>query len=243
MPVPTDVTYPPLDTLKPVAPDVWIVDSGPIRPGRLSLPVRMTVIRFPDGSVWLHSPTRWDGQLQEEIAKLGPIRFFVAPNVAHWMFLKEWQERVPGASTFAAPGLRDRPGVKGAGVRLDHDLGDAAPERWRDVIEQVLVSGSFGFREVAFFHRASRTLVLTDLIQSLDPQTLPLATRLFAHATRVAAPNAQPPAYLRLALRLGGASTRAAIERLIALDPGRVIFAHGDWFEDDGAARLRKAFG
>jgi hypothetical protein len=243
MPVPTDVTYPPLDTLKPVAPDVWIVDSGPIRPGRLSLPVRMTVIRFPDGSLWLHSPTRWDGRLQEEIAALGPIHFFVAPNVAHWTYLKEWQARVPGASTFAAPGLRERPQVKSAGVRLDHDLGEEAPERWRDVIEQVLVTAAFGFREVAFFHRLTRTLILTDLIQSLDPSTLPLASRLFAQATGVAAPKAQPPAYLRLALRFGGAPARDAIERLVALAPERVIFAHGDWFESDGAERLRKALG
>ncbi|KAA2235379.1 DUF4336 domain-containing protein [Salinarimonas soli] len=241
MPVPTDVTYPPLDTLKPVAPDVWIVDSGPIRPGRLALPVRMTVIRFPDGSVWLHSPTRWDGKLQQEIAALGPIHFFVAPNVAHWTYLKDWQAQVPGASTFAAPGLRERPQVKASGVRLDHDLGDAAPERWRDVIEQVLVPAAFGFREVAFFHRLSRTLVLTDLVQSLEPDTLPLTTRLFARATGVAAPNAGPPAYLRLALRLGGAPTRAAVERLHALAPERVIFAHGGWFERDGAQALRKA--
>lgn len=243
MPVPSDVTYPPLDTLKPVAPDVWIVDSGPIRPGGLALPLRMTVIRFPDGSVWLHSPTRWDGKLQTELEALGPIHFFVAPNVAHWTFLKAWQERVPGAATFAAPGLRERPQVKGSGVRLDHDLGEAVPHRWEGAIEQVLVSGGLGFKEVAFFHRPSRTLILTDLIQSLEPDRLPLATRLFARATGVAAPKAQPPAYLRVALRLGGGPARAAIERMIALAPERVIFAHGLWFERDGAQRLRQALG
>jgi hypothetical protein len=243
MPFPADVTYPPLDTLKDVAPDVWIVDSGPIRPAGLALPLRMTVIRLPDGSVWLHSPTRWDGRLQGQLEALGRIHFFVAPNVAHWAFLKEWQERVPGAATFAAPGLRERPQVRGSGVRLDHDLNDAAPQRWGGTIEQVLVPGGLGFKEVAFFHRPSRTLVLTDLIQSLEPEKLPLATRLFARATGVAAPKAQPPAYLRLALRLGGAPAREAIERMIALAPERVIFAHGLWFERDGTARLREALG
>lgn len=243
MPSPAAVTYPPLDTLKPVADDVWIVDSGPIRPGRLSLPVRMTVIRFPDGSMWLHSPTRWDGALHAAIAALGSIHFFVAPNVAHWTYLAEWQKRVPGAATFAAPGLRRRAPVRAAGLRLDHDLGETAPERWRGAIEQILVEGAFGFSEVAFFHRPSRTLVLTDLLQSLEPEKLPLATRLFAQATGVAAPRIAPPAYLRLALRLAGASSRPALERLVALAPDRVIFAHGRWIERDGAARLLQAFG
>ena len=47
--MPNDVTYPPLDVLKPVAKDLWIVDSGPQEAMGLTLPVRMTVIRLePD---------------------------------------------------------------------------------------------------------------------------------------------------------------------------------------------------
>ena len=33
-----DIVYPPVDVPKPVAENVWIVDSGPIRIGGLSLP-------------------------------------------------------------------------------------------------------------------------------------------------------------------------------------------------------------
>jgi hypothetical protein len=40
-----DPTYPPLDTLKPVAPDVWIVDGPLIRFG-VQFPTRMTIIRI-----------------------------------------------------------------------------------------------------------------------------------------------------------------------------------------------------
>ena len=40
------VTYPPLDVLKPVTEDLFIVDSGPLRIMGLPLPVRMTVIRL-----------------------------------------------------------------------------------------------------------------------------------------------------------------------------------------------------
>lgn len=48
--------YPPLDTPKPVAPGVFIVDS--LLPGLVGriVPARMTVIRLPDGGLLLHSP-------------------------------------------------------------------------------------------------------------------------------------------------------------------------------------------
>ena len=169
-----DVTYPPLDTLKPVADNLWIVDSGPQQMG-ISLPVRMTVIRLSGGEVLLHSPTRYNEALRQDIEALGPIRHLVAPNIAHWTHLKEWQTRCPGAETSAAPNLRQRSQVQKAGVRLDRDLTEAPPEEWRQDLEQAIVPGGAGFREVAFLHKPSRTVILTDLVQNLEPEKLPPA--------------------------------------------------------------------
>jgi hypothetical protein len=109
---PTKVVYRPLDILKPVATDIYIVDSGPLYAMGLAIPVRMTVVRLTTGEVWLHSPTRYDERLRSEIERLGPVRHLVASNVAHWSFLKEWQAHCAGAMTWAAPGLRQRSQVK-----------------------------------------------------------------------------------------------------------------------------------
>ena len=116
-----------LDVLKPVAPDIWIVDTPPPRTGNRNS-------RSDDsgslegGDLWLHSPTRYDEALGSELHRIGTIRHLVAPNVAHWSFLKDWQARCPGVVTWAAPGLRQRLQVKKSGVALDHDLG-LSPER------------------------------------------------------------------------------------------------------------------
>src|SRR3546814_18132040 len=48
-------------------------------------------------------------------------------------------------------------------------LGDAAPEEWAGEIDQVLVPGGI-VSEVDFFHYPSRTLVLTDLIENIEPR-------------------------------------------------------------------------
>ena len=237
-----DVTYPPLDVLKPVAENLWIVDSGPQEAMSLSLPVRMTVIRLGNGDVWLHSPTRYNAELRREIETLGPIRHLVAPSIAHWTHLKGWQGGCPAAKTSAAPNLRTRPQVRKAGIRLDRDLTGSPPDDWGGEIEHIVIPGGAGFREVAFFHRPTRTLILTDLIQNLEPEKLSLGTRLFARLTGVDAPNGKAPAYLRFVVRLRQKEAKQAVSQLIAWNPERVVFSHGRWFDRDGAASLERAF-
>ncbi|MFC7553301.1 hypothetical protein ACFQU7_15190 [Pseudoroseomonas wenyumeiae] len=34
---------------------------------------------------------------------IGPIRHLVAPNIAHWLFLRDWQAACPEATTWGAP--------------------------------------------------------------------------------------------------------------------------------------------
>jgi len=239
---PERVAYPPLDTLKPVAENLWVVDSGPIKAmGFLPLPVRMTVIRLNGGALLLHSPTSFRFSLRQELDALGRIEHLIAPNSAHWTFMKEWQSHLPDALTWAAPGLRDRAPVRHSGVRLDHDLGDRPPDIWAGEIDQVVVPGGGGFAEVALFHKPTKSLVLTDLVLNLETAKLPLAMRPLAHVTGIAAPDGRAPIYLRRIVKAKGEEAREAGRRLLALEPERVIFTHGRWFEKDGTARLRRS--
>jgi Domain of unknown function (DUF4336) len=235
------VTYPPLDVPKPFGDGLWIVDGAPIRPGGLSLPVRMTVIRLGSGELWLHSPVRHGEALARALAALGTVRHLVAPNIGHWSFLPDWQRAFPQATLWAAPGLRARRAVRKSGLRIDHDLGERAPAAWAGEIEQAVIPGAGGFREVAFLHLASRTLVLTDLIVNLEAGKLPLATRLFARLNGMLAPHGRAAAYVRLSVRLRRAEAARALSRLLDRNPERLVFAHGRPFERDGAAAARRS--
>jgi hypothetical protein len=234
-------TYPPLDTLKPVADGVWIVDSGPLQLIGMPIPVRMTVIRLSSGELVLHSPTQFTEGLRQELAVVGEVRHLVAPNSAHWSYVKEWQVRYPAAVTWAAPGLRERAQVKKSGTKLDHDLGGAAPASWAAEMEQIVVPGGGGFSELAFFHKASRTLLLTDLVVNIDAEKLPWALRPFARLAGVVAPNGKPPVYLRAIIKRRRAEAAAAARRMLDWRPERVIFSHGSWFDRDGTRHLRKS--
>ena len=240
MQVSDQLGYPPLDTPKPFAPDVFVVDS--VMPGLIGklLPVRMTIIRLANGDLMLHSPTPFSRRLGREVEALGPVRHLVAPNSVHWMFVRDWQQACPDATAWAAPGLRNRRQVRRSGLRLDHDLPGSAAAVW-DGIELVVVPGGLGFREVALFHRRSETLVLTDLVLNLEPHKLPAWFRPLARRVGTTAPDGMPPPWSRAAIRLRRREAAEAAAAVVALAPKRVLFAHGKPFERDGAGSLQRS--
>ena len=74
----------------------------------------------------------------------------------------------PAAKLYASPGLaRRRRDLTFAG-----ELGDRPDPAWAADIDQVIFHGSFVMEEVVFFHRASRSVIVTDLVQKFDPATL-----------------------------------------------------------------------
>ncbi len=235
------VAYPPLDTPKPIADGVFIVDST--FPGMLGkvIPVRMTVIRLPDGSLLLHSPTRPTEALRQALVRLGPVAHLVAPNIAHWTLLKPWQQAFPEATTWAAPGLRDRRQVQRSGLRIDAELGGPAPAAWGNVIDLCTVPGGLNFHEVAIFHRPSGTLVLTDLVLNLESPKVPAMARPLLWLFGSLAPDGMPPPYLRMIIRMRRAAAVTAARRLLQFRPNRVVFAHGRWFDRDAAQQLRRS--
>lgn len=236
----TDVTYPPLDIPKPVADNVWVVDSGPHRIAGISLPVRMTVLRLADGTLLLHSPTRYTAATKAALESIGPIAHVVAPNTVHWSYMTRWQEQVPGATYWAVPGLRKRKAVVKSALRLDHDLPDGPLAAGNDEVDCILVRG-LGVTEAALFHRPSGTLVLTDLIVNVEPGKLPSLLSVGARLVGSAAPHGKAPLYVQMAFKLGGRPAADAAMRIVALEPQRVLFAHGDWFDTNAPQRLRDA--
>lgn len=233
--------YEPLYELKPVADGVWIVDGGWIRFYCLPFPTRMTVVRLKNGGLWIHSPVLDDECLVRTISSLGTVEYIVAPNCIHYEYLPAWQRRFPAARVFISPGTAARARSKGIDLLFDTELGDKVPDEWKDDFDQLLAE-SKAHREVVFFHRATQCLILTDLIENLVTSKMPLWTRPFLSFGGVAAPNGGMPADMALSFKRSSAEFRSVVLQLIAWDPKIVIIAHGQWFNQGGAAELRRAF-
>lgn len=232
--------YEPLNTLKPVAPDLWVIDGPAIRFYGLPFSTRATVVRLENGDLWVHSPTLMTEPLRAELAALGPVRHLVAPNWIHYAHVAAWQAAFPDATSWAAPGVRDRAASHGMRIRFDHDLGAEAEPPWQGQIDQMIVEGSRLHREAVFFHRASRTLILTDLIENFEPPKLRWWMRPLVRLAGIAHPNGHMPPDMRASF--DKAQLAASVRRMLDWNPERVILAHGAWYRDSGAAELRRAF-
>lgn len=112
--------------------DLWIVDHPQRMPGGWRMDTRMSVLRLPDGALWLHSVVPIDDALAAQLDALGPVRHLVAPNLLHHLYLGPAQQRWPEAHTWAPPGLSD----KRPELRIDHQLAGRAPPSWGGVIER-----------------------------------------------------------------------------------------------------------
>jgi hypothetical protein len=234
--------YEPLNTLKRVAPDLWIVDGPQIRFFRIPFSTRMTVIRLRNGDLFLHSPTHLTDSLAAEVAAQGAVRHLVSPNWIHYASIAQWAKAFPGAIAWASPNVRSRAAKAGIEVHFDRDLGEVPAPEWAADIDQMIVHGSRMHEEVVFFHRASMTLILTDLIANLECAYIPLWFQLVARMDGVLDPYGQMPRDMRLTFWWGRLALRASVQTMLAWKPERVILAHGRWYPIQGVEELQRAF-
>lgn len=233
--------YEPLYTLKPAAPDLWIADGGWIRFYGLPFPTRMTVIRLACGGLWVHSPIADASGLAKAVAGLGSVQHLIAPNWIHYAWVPDWQAQFPHAVTWGSPGVVARAAGRGVRLHLDHTLTDTAPTPWADQIDQRLADSGY-HREVVFHHRASRTLILTDLIENFEPGKMPWWSRPLLRLGRVCDPDGRMPRDMAASFRRRRAHLRDLVDTMIGWNPARVILAHGRWYDSNGTAELRRAF-
>lgn len=234
--------YDPLNTLKPVAKDIWLVDGPSIQFYAMAFSTRMTVIRLQNGDLWLHSPTRICDTLKAEINALGPVRHLIAPNWIHYAFIREWQAAFPKARAYAAPGVAARAKKHGMEIRFDEALTQTAPEAWAGQIGQMIVEGSKVHREAVFFHDPSRVLILTDLIENLEPKNLSWIMRILTRLAGIQDPDGQMPRDMRMTFSKHPDQLKAAVQQMIDWGPERIILAHGRCYDTDAIAELKRAF-
>lgn len=237
--------YSPINVLKPLAENVWIVD-GPVVSMkwlwmRIPFSTRMTIVRLKNGDLWVHSPTALTGPLMQAVDALGPVRHIVAPNRIHYIWVKDWQETYGQAMTYAAPLVAEE--AKAIGAVFDITLGEAPVEAWGGEIVHVLAGGDY-LIEADFFHRLSSTLILTDLIENFESSKLHAGWlwRFIYRMTGVLDPQGSMPRDLRLTFWRHRDEMKRAVETMIGWQPERIIIAHGRCYTHHAVPELVRAF-
>lgn len=145
----------------------------------VSTNIRMTVVRLRDGTLWVSAPISPTSQCFRELDELGEVSHLVVPSTAleHKASMGEFVAKykkatvwvTPGQSAFALPGIP-------ASARV---LGQGPAPPWADELEckvfYVEPPVTDVFAEAVFFHKETKTLLVTDCalhLPTLAPKVL-----------------------------------------------------------------------
>jgi hypothetical protein len=214
--------------------DIW-VSEAPFRTMGLSLGARTTIVRLPGGDLVVHSPgpPGASGEVMEAVRALGHVRVLLAPNTMHHLFYAPWAAAFPEALRLGAAGVA----AKQPGLRIR-----AIDAGWTEMLEGALeihaIEGMPRLRELAVLHRASGTLVLTDLCFHM--RRGPWLTRTLMRLN--GGWNRFGPTRLCRSMIEDPAAVRASLDALLAWEFERIVVGHGDVVESGGRDALRNAF-
>jgi hypothetical protein len=215
--------------------NLWVAEQ-PLKFLGLEVGARMTIVRLADGALWVHSPLRLTPERRQEVEPLGPVRFLVAPNSLHHLFIGEWMAAWPEARAYASPSVPE----KRKDLRFHGVLSEEAPSEWSGQVETLPWRGAPSLGEVVFFHRASRTLVLTDSLHNPSSDGSALTNfvfRLFGGRT------GRPSTWLiDRVINRDRTAARRTVDTILRWDFQRVILAHGNVVEHDAARAFREAY-
>jgi len=222
--------------LEEFGPSLFVAEGPTVSFYGFPYPTRMAVARLADGSLWIWSPVALSDELAAEVEALGPVRHIVSPNKIHHLFLSQWRDRWPDARLYAPPGLAG----KKPELRFDAELLDEPDPAWAAEIDQVIFRGSLAMEEVVFFHKASRTAIVCDLIQRFDPDKTTGWKGLLMRLDGLVGEHGSTPREWRASfLRRGPA--RAALQKVLDWNPERLVIAHGACAQSGATEIIRKA--
>lgn len=216
---------------------IWLVEY-PIRYMGIRCNARMSLIRTAAGKVIVHSPAPLSPATRGFVDGLGPVSAILAPGTYHHLHAREWADAYPGAGLFICPGLARKVPALAAGTPIE----DGRDYPWSTELAHLRTRGALWINEVAFFHRATGTLILTDLLENFTDDTpANWVTKVWLKWVFRMWNRPKPaPEY-----QLGWVDRRAArqaLEHILAWDFRQIVLAHGELVREDAKAVARRAW-
>jgi hypothetical protein len=234
------------NSLQQLAPDLWIANQ-PLRFMGLSVGTRMTVMRLGEGRLVVISPIALTPELATQLDCLGSVAYQIAPNRYHHLFAQAFQQQYPQAQFWGAIGLQEkRPDLKIEQV-ITAEAGEIETEiLYRQFSGINVPSTTFSglgkpdpINEVVFYHKSSRTLIITDIAFHFDEMNA-WETRLAGKL--IGGYKALQPTLLEKWSLTDRTLVERSIRAVLEWDFDRVIMAHGSIIETNGKAMLKAGY-
>lgn len=146
--------------------NLWIVRQ-PLNLLGIDFGTVMTIIRLKDHSLWIHSPIEPSNELIRQLDALGPVKVVVSPNTFHHLYAERFMDKFPDAHYFYSPGVKKKKPKMISKIKGSSPLETESRTEWNDELESVAITGMPFVNEFVFYHKASHTLIASDLLFNL----------------------------------------------------------------------------
>jgi hypothetical protein len=227
--------------LQSIGTNLWIAEQ-PLRFMGLSVGTRMSVIRLADDRLVIVSPIAPTAELIQQIDALGAVAYIIAPNRYHHLFAAAFKQQYPQAEFLAAMGLAE----KCPQLKIDRVLTETAGNLGADFHYQQFpgiyvpsIKGADPLNEIVFYHRPSRTLIITDIAFNFD-RSFDWVTQTVAKLIR--SYNQLRPSILEQWMIQDRDVIEQSVRRVLEWDFEPVIMAHGRVVHRDGKAQFKAGY-
>jgi hypothetical protein len=221
------------------APNVWTIDGPNVRDFGVLFTTRMTIVKLANGSVWVDSPVSVSFETLKHITELGPLRYLVVATPRHVWRLTTWHTLFPKAQLWAP---RTTPlTLKKEHLPFTGTLKDMPQSDWVDDFDQLAFQGNPFIEEVLFFHKASRTVILGDLIQNQQRGQGKFLRSASFKCAGIVSEQGGVPIDIRLSFTHRQLA-RQSLNKLLSWDFDKLIIGHGVCIEKDAKPFVEQAF-
>lgn len=160
--------------IRDVTPNITTLSTPFLRVGLIKIGGRGTLVKLQSGSVAVFSPVALTPEVKSKVSSLGTLKYIVAPDFEHHIFVTPWAQEYPQAEVIGMEGLPEKresdPATKGTKFthvfspknKLDMRI---APEFDQEFDYEYVHSHTN--KELVFLHKPSRTMIEADLLFNL----------------------------------------------------------------------------
>lgn len=245
--------------IRDVTPTITTLSVPFLRFGHIKIGGRGTLVKLQTGNVAVFSPVAFTPEVQTKVKSMGPVKYIVAPDIEHHIFVSTWAKEYPEAEVIGMEGLPEKrekdPATKGlkfahvfsAKNKLDLKI---TPEFDAEFSYEYFHSHSN--KELVFLHKPTRTMIEADLLFNLPATeqysktgldaSSGLLTKLFGALMNTRGEMTWQKRFLWYAASGGDRpGFTESVKRVKAWDYDRVIPCHGDVIETGGKTIVDKA--
>jgi hypothetical protein len=221
--------------------NLWTA-TQPLRFLGIDIGSRMSVVRLPSGALVIISPIELTEHDCQMLNSLGTVEQIIAPNLFHHFSIGSAQALYPHAQTWGVAGLQE----KRPDVTFTHQFSSAGSfENTLDYLpfngfKTIMPNGIKPANETVFYHRLTRTLIITDIAYNFDRNNT-LGTRFAAKVLLGSYETLMPSRFEKLATR-HKSQVADSVKQVLNWDFDRVIPGHGSIVETGGKEQFEAGY-